>query len=173
MGLRTHFVDGKGVNIGTGRDGSAGIYVDGAAVPPEFEEGIRSGVFATLDDGSLYQSRSDLFPKWDQSMAVLDSSREEAIAWYLNGTARWGSGGWKEDTMLTGPARIYHDGHWNPILSALHGRGDLVVARNAYVGSPGSVQRLNDTDGEEDRIPQLTLAYAASATGGVMVDTTP
>ena len=170
MGLRTQFVDGRGVNTGSGRDGSSGEYIDGAAVPPEYTAGLDSGYFARLRNGSLFQSGSGVFPQWDRSLAVLDSTREEAIDWFVHGAARWGSSGWKEDTMLTGRARIYHDGHWNPIMRALHRRGDPVVARNAYVSSPGSVQRLNDTDGEEERIPRLALAYGASGAPNVYAD---
>ena len=170
LGLRTHFVDGRGVNTGSGRDGDSGAYLDGAEAPPEYEQGIGAGLFAALRDGALFQSQSEIFPKWDASLAVLDSTREAPVDWFLRGVARWGADGWKEDTMLTGPARIYHDGHWNPIMAALHRRGDLVMARNAYVGSPGSVQRLNDTDGEEARIPQLALAYAASGVPNVYTD---
>ena len=170
LGLRTQFVDGMGVNTGAGRDGDGGAYVDGADPPPEYEQGMAAGMFAALRNGAPFQSRSDVFPKWDSSLAVLDSTGREPLDWFLRGTARWGVDGWKEDTMLTGPARIYHDGHWNPIMAALHRRGDLVMARNAYVGSPGSVQRLNDTDGEEARIPQLALAYAASGVPNVYTD---
>ena len=75
--------------------------------------------------------------------------------------ADWGVDGWKEDTMLTGGsggAKVYHDGAWNAPMKALHERGDYVMARNAYVSSPGSIQRLNDTHGEQDRIPQLVLS---------------
>ena len=170
LGLRTQFVDGMGVNTGAGRDGDGGAYVHGAQPPPEYEQGMAAGMFATLRNGAPFQSRSDVFPKWDTSLAVLDSTGPEPVDWFLRGTARWGVDGWKEDTMLTGPARIYHDGHWNPIMAALHRRGDLVMARNAYVGSPGSVQRLNDTDGEESRIAQLALAYAASGVPNVYTD---
>ena len=170
VGLRTQFVDGKGVNTGPGRDGSSGEYIDDDAVPPEYATGLDSGYFARLQDGSLFQSGSGVFPQWDRSLAVLDTTREEAIDWFVRGAARWGASGWKEDTMLTGPARIYHDGHWNPVVRALHRRGDPVVARNAYVSSPGSVQRLNDTDGEEERIPRLALAYGASGAPNVYAD---
>ena len=170
LGLRTQFVDGLGINTGTGRDGDSGVYVDGVDPPPEYEHGIEAGMFATLRNEALFQSQSEIFPKWDSSLAVLDSTRKEPVDWFQQGTAKWGVDGWKEDTMLTGSARIYHDGHWNPIMATLHQSGDLVMARNAYVGSPGSLQRLNDTDGEEARIPQLALAYAASGVPNVYTD---
>lgn len=170
FGIRTQFVDGAGVNTGSGRDGTAGEYIDDASAPPEYGQGLESQFFARLRDGSLFQSESGVFPQWDRSLAVLDSTRPEAVDWYLRGAARWRGNGFKEDTMLTGPARIYHDGHWNPIVRALQQGGYTVVARNAYVTSPGSVQRLNDTDGEEDRIPQLALAYAASGAPNVYTD---
>ena len=44
------------------------------------------------------------------------------------------------------------------------------MARNAYMGSPGSVQRLNDTHDEQIRIPRLTIAYGASAAPNVYTD---
>lgn len=170
LGLRTQFVDGLGVNTGSGRDGSAGAYLEGKPVPREYREGKAAGYFAQRADGRLFETSSDIFPQWDESLVVLDSNNPAAIEWYVNNAQLWGSDGWKEDSMLTGPARIYHDGHWNPIMTRLHERGNLVVARNAYVSTPGSVQRLNDTDGEEARIPLLTLAYAASGSPNVYTD---
>ena len=91
LGLRTQFVDGMGVNTGAGRDGDDGAYVDGAEAPPEYEQGMEAGMFATLRNGTLFQSRSEVFPKWDSSLAVLDSTRQGPVDWFRRGTARWGA----------------------------------------------------------------------------------
>ncbi len=174
FGLRTSFPECNGSNdFSSGGDGSQGNCFSPFVEPIEHAVGTAQNYFANVANSVTHQSSSNVFPQWDKRLEILDSANTNAINWYRQQTAAWGVDGWKEDTMLTGGnggAKVYHAGAWNPAMAALHQRGDYVMARNAYISSPGSIQRLNDTNGEQDRIPQLVLSYAASGAPNVYTD---
>ena len=170
FGLRTNFTECKGSNdfSGGSTDGGQGSCYDPLVEPPEHAEANSNNYFAKKSDGSNFESASNIFPQWDTDFELLDADNEAAVQWYRDKTALWGVDGWKEDSMLT--SGMYHPGAWNAPMKALHERGDYVMARNAYVSSPGSIQRLNDTSGQQARIPQLVLSYAASGAPNVYTD---
>ena len=178
FGLRTTFADCKGSNdFSSGGDGSQGNCFSPVTAPYAYNDALSNDYFAKTKNGENFTSRSNIFPQWDTFLEVLDSDNADAVAWYVEQTAKWQVKGWKEDTMLTGTTKsgsstnkVYHDGAWNNAMKALHDRGDYVMARNAYVSSPGSIQRINDTHGEQSRIPQLVLSYAASGAPNVYTD---
>ncbi|WP_194842452.1 discoidin domain-containing protein [Endozoicomonas sp. OPT23] len=175
FGLRTSFSDCNGSNdfSSGGTDGGKGGCFLPITTPEEYSTGLANNYFARLANGKNHEASSRWFPQWDGKMEILDAANPDAVSWYASETAEWGVDGWKEDTMLTGTSesgKVYHDGAWNAPMKALHERGDYVMARNAYVSSPGSIQRLNDTHGEELRIPQLVLSYAASGAPNVYTD---
>ena len=98
---------------------------------------------------------------------AFDSSWHE---WWMENTALWGVDGWKEDVMVDRGEQVYHPGFANKPMEVLHRRGDLVIARCAYVSAPGTTQRINDTKGEEERIPRLVIAYGESGAPTVYAD---
>ncbi|WP_036818260.1 TIM-barrel domain-containing protein [Photobacterium sanctipauli] len=143
---------------------------------PEAAEAETNGYAVTNSDGEPAIFASWEYPK-DQPLYMLDAFNQDALAWWRDKTALWGVDGWKEDTMISATPVVpeaqvtpYHDGFANSSMKVLHDRGDIVMARNAYMSSPGSMQRLNDTFGEQLRIPQLVLAYGASAAPNVYTD---
>lgn len=170
FGLRTNFPECKGSNdfSGGSTDGKKGACYFPLLEPPEHAEANTNHWFAKKIDGSNVESASAIFPQWDAGFELLDANNPDALTWYRNKTSLWGVDGWKEDSMIT--SGIYHPGAWNAPMKSLHERGDYVMARNAYVSSPGSIQRLNDTRGQQTRIPQLVLSYAASGAPNVYTD---
>jgi hypothetical protein len=170
FGLRTSFVDCNGSNdfSGGGVDGGQGACFTPIVEPQEHVTARTNNYFAKMANNVNYESRSNIFPQWDTDFELLDANNANAVDWYKSKTALWGVDGWKEDSMIT--SGVYHPGAWNAPMKALHDRGDYVMARNAYIASPGSIQRLNDTSGQQVRIPQLVLAYAASGAPNVYTD---
>jgi len=143
---------------------------------PESTEAIDGGFAAKDASGDAMIFASWEFPK-NQPMVMLDGFSPEALQWWKEKTALWGVDGWKEDTMISSTSAVpeaqktpYHDGFANGPMKILHDRGDIVMARNAYMANPGSIHRINDTGGEQLRIPQLVLSYAFSGSPNVYTD---
>lgn len=130
--------------------------------------GLENHYFAVdaADNPIVYQST--VFPK-ATNFYTLSAGKKDAVEQWMKDTEKWHADGWKEDSMINKPD-AYYNGFANAPMTALSKRGDLVMARNAYISSPGSIQRLNDTSGEQSRIPKLALAYGASGAPNVYPD---
>lgn len=133
-----------------------GLRTNFPAGNPEATEGLPLHYFAENAAGSAMTYRSSVFPPGD--FYLLDAYKQSAVDWWKNKCNLWGVDGWKEDVM-TDP---YHDGFANAPMKILQDNGGRVMARNGYIASPGTIQRINDTFGEEARIPKNIIAYGES-----------
>jgi alpha-glucosidase (family GH31 glycosyl hydrolase) len=98
------------------------------------------------------------FPK--SPIYILDAHNPEAVAWYVDLCDRWGVDGFKEDIFGYGKY-LLRDDKLNPVNEALKKKGYLMMLRNNYLGSPGSMHRIEDFnyDQDQDRGAINTLIY--------------
>ena len=123
---------------------------------PFSEEGAEKGYFL-MEDG-LPKIFKIAFP--ESPIYLLNSHNPEAVTWYVNLCDRWGVDGFKEDLYGYGNY-LLHDDKVNPVNEALKDKGYLIMIRNNYLGSPGSMHRINDFnfDQDQDRGAINTLIY--------------
>ncbi|MET8311172.1 hypothetical protein [Micromonospora sp. NPDC005173] len=142
---------------------------------PFLQEALERGFLLRDGDGTPRVVTRAQFPAG--ASYVLDGSNPAAVRWFVERLRAWGVDGWKEDTMLYDP-NLHLDGNWNPVQTAMHDAGDLVMVRNAAYSVPGDIVRINDTiygTGEvyhedPDRMPVNLLNYAASGAGNLYGD---
>jgi hypothetical protein len=123
---------------------------------PFTEEGVERGYFL-MEDGAPKIFKIG-FPK--KPIHILDSHNPEAVAWYVDLCDRWGVDGFKEDIYGYG-RYLLSDDKLNPVNEALIKKGYLIMLRNNYLGSPGSMHRIEDFnyDQDQDRGAINTLIY--------------
>lgn len=123
---------------------------------PFSEEGVERGYF--LMEGEVPKIFKIGFPK--KPIYILDTQNPEAVAWYVDLCDRWGVDGFKEDIYGYG-RYLLSDDKLNPVNEALIKKGYLIMLRNNYLGSPGSMHRIEDFnyDQDQDRGAINTLIY--------------
>ena len=123
---------------------------------PFSKEGAEKGYF--LMENSAPKIFNIAFP--ESPIYLLNSHNPEAVKWYVNLCDRWGVDGFKEDLYGYGNY-ILCDDKVNPVNEALKDKGYLIMIRNNYLGSPGSMHRINDFnfDQDQDRGAINTLIY--------------
>ncbi len=123
---------------------------------PFSEEGVERGYF--LMEGEVPKIFKIGFPK--KPIYILDTQNPEAVAWYVDLCDRWGIDGFKEDIYGYG-RYLLSDDKLNPVNEALIKKGYLIMLRNNYLGSPGSMHRIEDFnyDQDQDRGAINTLIY--------------
>jgi alpha-glucosidase (family GH31 glycosyl hydrolase) len=123
---------------------------------PFSEEGAEKGYFI-MEDGAPKVFKIG-FPR--SPIYILDAHNPEAVAWYVDLCDRWGVDGFKEDIYGYGKYLI-RDDKLNPVNEALKEKGYLIMLRNNYLGSAGSMHRIEDFnyDTDQDRGAINTLIY--------------
>jgi len=123
---------------------------------PFSREGAEKGYFLE-EEGKPKVFRIG-FPK--SPIYILDAQNPEAVAWYTGLCDRWGVDGFKEDIFGYGKY-LLRDDKLNPVNEALMDKGYLIMIRNNYLGSPGSMHRIEDFnyDQDQDRGAINTLIY--------------
>ncbi len=123
---------------------------------PFSEEGAEKGYFL-MEDGVTKVYKIG-FPK--SPIYILDTQNEEAVAWYVDLCARWGVDGFKEDIYGYGRYPL-RDDKLNPVNESLKDKGYLIMLRNNYLGSAGSMHRIEDFnyDQDQDRGAINTMIY--------------
>ena len=123
---------------------------------PFSEEGAEKGYFL-MEDG-LPKIFKIGFPK--SPIYILDAHNPEAVAWYVDLCDRWEVDGFKEDIFGYG-SYLLRDDKLNPVNEALKNKGYLIMIRNNYLGSPGSMHRIEDFnyDMDQDRGAINTMIY--------------
>jgi alpha-glucosidase (family GH31 glycosyl hydrolase) len=133
---------------------------------PYTEEGLQKGYFQMDWKGNPIIGPSSVFPK--APCHLLDGRVPGAAQWFADLFAAWGVDGIKEDTMI----KAQTPGIFNAPVQELERRGALVMARNGFLSSPGTLLRINDTYIDEiaNRIPINFLQYAACGAPNVYAD---
>lgn len=165
IGQRTNFVALGGPHQETGAtDNNRALAL--METGPYTEEGLQKGYFLKEWKGNPFTAASAVFPK--VPCHLLDGRVPGAAQWFADHFAAWDVDGVKEDTMIKPPAQ----GTFNAPMQELERRGTLVMARNGFLSSPGSILRINDTFiGEiSGRIPINFLQYAACGAPNVYAD---
>jgi alpha-glucosidase (family GH31 glycosyl hydrolase) len=123
---------------------------------PFSEEGVEKGYFL-MEDGVPKIFKIG-FPK--SPIYILDAQNEEAVAWYVDLCDRWGVDGFKEDIYGYGKYSL-RDDKLNPVNETLKEKGYLMMLRNNYLGSAGSMHRIEDFnyDQDQDRGAINTMIY--------------
>jgi hypothetical protein len=123
---------------------------------PFSEEGAEKGYFI-MEDGAPKVFKIG-FPR--SPIYILDAQNPEAVTWYVDLCDRWGVDGFKEDIYGYGKYLI-RDDKLNPVNEALKEKGYLIMLRNNYLGSAGSMHRIEDFnyDTDQDRGAINTLIY--------------
>lgn len=113
---------------------------------PFSSEGAQKGYFL-MDDGVPKVFKIG-FPK--SPIYILDAHNPEAVAWYVDLCDRWGVDGFKEDIYGYG-RYLLRDDKLNPVNESLKDKGYLIMLRNNYLGSPGSMHRIEDFNYDQDQ----------------------
>jgi len=123
---------------------------------PFSEQGAEKGYFL-MEDGVPKVFKIG-FPK--SPIYILDAQNREAVDWYVDLCDRWGVDGFKEDIYGYGRYPL-RDDKLNPVNEALKEKGYLIMLRNNYLGSAGSMHRIEDFnyDQDQDRGAINTLIY--------------
>jgi hypothetical protein len=164
IGQRTNFVPPGGPF--SSKPGESGATVFDTS--PNSQEGIDLGYFLKDGSNNLILRKSTIFPT--VPCHLLDGNVPGAAAWFKNLYDKWGVDGVKEDTMMAVPDHTI----FNAPMRAIEEGGDLVMARCGAYSSPGTLTRVNDTNGARSmtlRCPINYLQFAASAAPNVYSDT--
>jgi len=123
---------------------------------PFSEEGAEKGYFLMENDAPKVFKIG--FPR--SPIYILDAHNPEAVAWYVDLCDRWGVDGFKED-IFGYAIYLLRDDKLNPVNEALKEKGYLMMLRNNYLGSAGSMHRIEDFnyDQDQDRGAINTLIY--------------
>lgn len=113
---------------------------------PFSEEGAQKGYFL-MEDGVPKVFKIG-FPK--SPIYILDTQNEEAVAWYVDLCDRWKVDGFKEDIYGYGKYSL-RDDKLNTVNEALKKKEYLVMLRNNYLGSAGSMHRIEDFNYDQDQ----------------------
>ncbi len=165
IGQRTNFVDLGGPHQEKGAtDNHRALSL--LETGPHTKEGMERGYFQKDRRGKPLVRASNVFPKGP--CHLLDGRVTGAAEWFDDLFQKWAVDGIKEDTMIS-PAFL---GIFNAPVQGLAQRGQLVMARNGFLSSPGTLLRINDTHIEEiaARIPINFLQYAACGAPNVYAD---
>lgn len=123
---------------------------------PFSEEGAQKRYFL-MEDGEpkVFKIGFPLSPIY-----ILDAQNAEAVAWYVDLCDRWEVDGFKEDIYGYGKYPLPDD-KLNPVNEALKEKDYLIMLRNNYLGSAGSMHRIEDFnyDQDQDRGAINTLIY--------------
>lgn len=167
IGLRTNFVPSGGPFTPDSEKRNRnlkGNYYNGNPISVELTE---RGYLLTDDNQEPIKVTSQWFPQ--VPCYLLDGRNKLAARWYADQYKLWGVDGIKEDTMMKCNVGIF-DG---PI-SNISNDGALVIARCGSFSSPGTLLRINDTNGAAEmgaRIPINYLQYAACGAPNTYSDT--
>lgn len=123
---------------------------------PFSEEGAEKGYFLT--ENGVPKVFKIGFPK--SPIYILDAYNPEAVSWYVDLCDRWKVDGFKEDIYGYGKYPL-RDDKLNPVNEALKEKDYLIMLRNNYLGSAGSMHRIEDFnyDQDQDRGAINTLIY--------------
>jgi alpha-glucosidase (family GH31 glycosyl hydrolase) len=123
---------------------------------PFSEEGAEKGYF--LKENGIPKVFKIGFPK--SPIYILDAYNPEAVSWYVDLCDRWKVDGFKEDIYGYGKYPL-RDDKLNPVNEALKEKDYLIMLRNNYLGSAGSMHRIEDFnyDQDQDRGAINTLIY--------------
>jgi hypothetical protein len=164
IGQRTNFVKVGGPHSSEPGQSGARIF----DTSPNAQEGIDKDYFLKDLGGNLVEVTSTTFPT--VPCYLLDGNVPGAAAWFKDLYDVWGVDGVKEDTMMATPDHTI----FNAPMRAIAESGDLVMARCGAYSSPGTLTRVNDTNGAKSmtlRCPINYLQYAASGAPNVYSDT--
>ena len=164
IGQRVNFVPENGPHVAakpsqngaTSFDTSIGV-----------QEGLARDYFLKDGAGDLVKAASTIFPS--VACYLLDGNAPGAADWFKGLYGRWGVNGVKEDTMMVSPDHTI----FNAPMRAIAESGGLVMARCGAYSSPGTLTRVNDTNGPASmtlRCPINYLQYAASGAPNVYSD---
>jgi hypothetical protein len=164
VGQRTNFVTVGGPHASKPGESGARIF----DTSPDSQAGLDKGYFLKDSTGSVVERTSSTYPT--VPCYLLDGNVPGAATWFKNLYDAWGVDGVKEDTMMASPDHTIY----NAPMRAIAESGDLVMARCGAYSSPGTLTRVNDTNGAKSmtlRCPINYLQYAASAAPNVYSDT--
>ncbi|MCK5700882.1 MAG: hypothetical protein KAI29_07010, partial [Cyclobacteriaceae bacterium] len=123
---------------------------------PFSEEGANNGYF--IVENGVPKVFEIGFP--NSPIYILDAQKPEAVSWYVDLCDRWGVDGFKEDIFGYGKYPL-RDDKLNPVNEALKKKDYLIMIRNNYLGSAGSMHRIEDFnyDQGQDRGAINTMIY--------------
>lgn len=146
---------------------------------PYSEDGLEKGYFVQNEDGEPRIWKKPALPR--HPSYLLDSTNPDAVEWYVNLYQKWekyGIDGYKEDVdgEFKNSPGVNRDGVRDDVIDyvnrAMMDRGEYVMVRNNYLGSPGDIHRINDFNynQSQDRGPINALGYAYSGVPNVYPD---
>ncbi|MCP5115115.1 MAG: hypothetical protein GY953_30150, partial [bacterium] len=129
---------------------------------PFSAEGVEKGYFLKENgEAKIFEIN------WPKSPCyLLDAHNPEAVRWYLGLVRKWtdyGVDGFKEDLYGYHKYRL-RDDKIDPVNAAQMRAGQYVMGRNAYIGSPADLHRIDDFNHNQnqDRGPINSAAIAYS-----------
>ena len=165
IGQRVNFVPENGPHVAAKPSQNGATSFDTSSGT---QEGLAKGYFLKDGAGGLVKVASTIFPS--VACYLLDGHAPGAATWFKGLYDRWGVNGVKEDTMMSSPDHTI----FNAPMLAIAESGALVMARCGAYSSPGTLTRVNDTNGPASmtlRCPINYLQYAASGAPNVYSDT--
>lgn len=164
IGQRTNFVRVGGPHSSGPGESGARIF----DTSPNAQEGLDKDYFLKDRNNNVVELVSNCFPT--VPCYLLDGNVPGAAAWFRDLYLVWGVDGVKEDTMMATPDHTI----FNAPMRAIEENGGLVMARCGAYSSPGTLTRINDTNGAKSmtlRCPINYLQFAASGAPNVYSDT--
>ena len=164
IGQRTNFIKLGGPHSSKPGESGATIF----DTSPDSKHGLDHHFFLKDSSGNVIEKKSSVFPT--VPCYLLDGNAPGASIWFQKKYDLWKVDGIKEDTMMS----VHDHTIFNAPMRAIAQSGDLVMARCGAYSSPGTLTRINDTNGYKSmtlRCPINYLQYAASAAPNVYSDT--
>lgn len=136
---------------------------------PASDEGLARGYFLKNEQGEVIEKASRWYPQI--ACYILDGRISKAAEWFVQSYQKWGVDGIKEDTMMDLGS---HYDIYNGPSALIAQQGGLVMARCGSFSAPGTLLRINDTNGAasmQRRTPINYMQYAACGAPNVYSDT--
>ncbi len=169
IGQRTNFVPSGGPYQTKAKTQDANSKTKVYNGNPASDEGLARGYFLKNEQGEVIKKASRYYPQI--ACYILDGRVSKATEWFVDLYQQWGVDGIKEDTMMVLGSNydIY-----NEPSALIAQKGGLVMARCGTFSAPGTLLRINDTNGAasmQKRAPINYMQYAACGAPNVYSDT--